>query len=171
MSDAAERERQLTDEGIEHLGQIADKVESLHNRSRVTFYLLGGMALLLVAVVFVGYKTWQQGQTNADQREDLEQVVANQRQVITHLKTTQRQQQAQAEKVILEACRSRNEANRQIRGEFRRAYLNVYRLGPRDPERRAAIQELIDGIPTPEMQDRDCNGDDVISRLDYPPRG
>ena len=173
MTEADDR-AELT-EGIKSLDKIAANVLSLHRRSRVTFYLLGGVLVLLIGFAVLTFNAWRTADNNRQQREDLEEVVIglegvvkNQRALIHDLRLTQRRQQEASDAVILEACRSRNEANRQIRAEFRRAYLNVYRLGERTAERRAGIQDLIDSIASAEQQDRDCGGGPGLGPFDYP---
>lgn len=173
MTEAEDRDELA--QGLRNLRMIVDDVRSLLRRSRLTFWLLGGMTVLLIGFGVLAVVARIQANDNKEQRvalegvvDDLENVVKNQRTLIHDLRLTQRRQQRVSQAVILEACRSRNEANRQIRAEFRRAYLNVYRLGERTPERRAGIQDLIDGIASAAEQDRDCGGGIGLGPYDYP---
>jgi hypothetical protein len=153
-------------DGLDNLKELVSTVRALHRRTLALGIIVVVLVGILVAVFFLGHKMREVAQDNRDLAEDakdqserLQEVVANQRDVI---KAQNRERMLSS----IEACQVRNAANQSTRQQFRLTY-QVIRRSSDSPEGKAFVEVLIDRIPDPQVQDRDCNDDGVLSRRDY----
>lgn len=153
-------------EGLDNLGKLVETVKSLHRRTHAQQIMILVLAGLIAVVFVLGFLTWDLARDNRRvagtakaNSERLEQVVANQRHVI-------RDQERERTQSLTEACQTRNSANKATRQQFRLTY-RIIRRNSDSPEGKAFVQVLVDRIPDPHEQDRDCNDDGTLNRRDY----
>lgn len=153
-------------EGLDNLGKLVETVKSLHRRTHVQQIMILALAGLVAVVAVLGGLTWGISRDNKEiadeskvQADRLAEVVADQRQVI-------RAQERERTQSMIEACQTRNSANKSTRQQFRLTY-HIIRRNSDSPESKAFVEVLLDRIPKPHEQDRDCNEDHRLNRRDY----
>ena len=153
-------------EGLDNLGKLVETVRSLHRRTHAQQVMLLALAGLIAVVAVLGGLTWGVSRDNQkiardskEQSERLQEVVAAQRHVI-------RAQEDERTQSMVEACQTRNSANKTTRQQFRLTY-QIIRRNSDSVENKAFVEVLIDRIPKPHEQDRDCNEDHKLNRRDY----